>query len=234
MSCRTKYHRVAEYVFGNGNLICGFAHFKKLLAAASRFGNFRHRLLSHVDYAHEFFERRIGNDKFEHKTVHLRFGERISTVLFDGVLRGENEERFFHFSRNAHDRNRVLLHRFEKRGLRLRRRTVDFVRKNYVAEHGTGLELESRVSVFVFYDYVRTGNVRGHEVGRELNTGERKIEYSAESSYQTGFTYAGNAFEKHVAARYHRYNRTFDDFVLTDDVASDLFENIFALFAELS
>ena len=81
---------------------------------------------------------------------------------------------------------------------------------------------------------VCTRNVRRHEVGRELYTRKRQIEYSAERSYKSRLAYAGYAFKKYVAARYHRDDSTFDYFVLTDYVASYLFENVFALFAELS
>ena len=126
----------------------------------------------------------------------------------------------------------MFLHGFEQCGLRLRGSTVDFVGKDNVAEDRTGLELEGRVTIFVFYDDVRTRNVRRHQVGRELNTGEGKVEYAAKRTNQTGLTYARYTFKQYVTTSDHCDDRTFNDIFLTDNVALDLGEDIFALFAE--
>ena len=67
-----------------------------------------------------------------YKYEHLRFRQRISTVLLDWVLRCENEERLVQLSRRAHDGDAVFLHGFEKRRLRFWRSTVDFVREDYI------------------------------------------------------------------------------------------------------
>ena len=117
--------------------------------------------------------------------------------------------------------------------MRFRGSTVDFVGKDNVAEDRTGLEAERRVPIFVLRDDVRTGNVGRHQVGRELNTGERKVEYAAKRSNQTGFTYAGYTFKKNVTTGDHRDNRTFDNILLTDDVTFDLRKNVLALFTKL-
>ena len=127
----------------------------------------------------------------------------------------------------------MFLHRFKKRGLRFRRGTVDFIGKNNIAENRTGLELEFGVAVVVLYDDVGTRNVRGHEVGRKLNTRKGKTEHASQGTYQSGLTDSGDAFEQYVAACNHGNDGSFDDFLLSDDVAADLRKNIFALFAEL-
>ena len=85
----------------------------------------------------------------------------------------------------------------------------------------------------VFRDDVGTRNVGGHQIGRKLYTRKRQRKYSSERTHQTRFSYAGHAFQKNVAARNHRDDRSFHHFFLTDNVARYLSENIFALFAEL-
>ena len=53
------------------------------------------------------------------------------------------------------------------------------------AENRTGLELEFGVAVVVLYDDVGTRNVRGHEVGRKLNTRKGKTEHASQGTYQS-------------------------------------------------
>ena len=105
------------------------------------------------------------NDEFEHKTVHLRFGQRIGTVLLDRVLRRQNEEGFVQFSGNPHDGYGMFLHGLQERRLRFRRRTIDLVRKDDIAENRSRLETELRISVLILYNNIRPRYVRGHQIG---------------------------------------------------------------------
>ena len=127
----------------------------------------------------------------------------------------------------------MLLHGFQQCGLGLGGCTVDFVRQDDVGEHRAGLELEGGVAVFVLNDDVGTGNVGGHQVGGELNTGEGQVEYPAQGADQTGLTNAGHAFQQYVTAGDHGDDRALDNIFLTDHVALDLRKNVLALLAEL-
>ena len=153
--------------------------------------------------------------------------------MFDGILGSKYEERLVKLSGYAHYGNGMFLHGFQKSGLSLGGSTVNFVGKYDVAENRTGLELEGRVAVFAFYYDVSTGYVGRHKVGSELYTGERKIENSTERSYQSGFTYAGYAFEKNVTAGNHGDDSSLYYVFHTDDVSLYLSEYVFALFTEL-
>ena len=230
--CGAKRHCISHNFFSYGDLVCSLSHFEQFVTVTCNVCNFRHRLLRQVYDVHQFVKARVLNDELEHETVHLCFGKRIRTVLFDRVLRSKYEEGFVHLSRYTHNRYGVFLHGFEQCGLRFRGSTVDFVGKDDVAEDRTGLELEGRVTIFVFYDDVRTRNVRRHQVWRELNTGEGKVEYAAKRTNQTGLTYARYTFKQYVTTSDHCDNRTFNDFFLTDNVTFNLGKNIFALFAE--
>ena len=175
MRSGTKHHRVTQNFFRNGNLVGGFSHGEKIFAGTNAVRGFFHRLLSHGDYAHEFVEVRVFNYKFEHKTVHLRFRKRISTVLLYRVLRCENEEGFVKFSRHAHNRNGMLLHRFEKCRLRFRRGTVDFVGKHNVGKGRSGMEVKLRC---LHIKHRCAENIARHEVGSELHTRETRVEWT--------------------------------------------------------
>ena len=90
---------------------------------------------------------RVAHLELEEEAVELRFGQRIGAFHFDRILRGEHEERPVERARLAADGDAALLHRFEQRGLRLRRGAVDFVGEQQVAEDRPRLELEARMAV---------------------------------------------------------------------------------------
>ena len=78
--------------------------------------------------------RQVGHHDVEHEAIELRFGQRVGAFLLDRILRGEHEERPFERIGAARRRDVVLLHRFEQRGLRLRRRAVDLVGEDDLRE----------------------------------------------------------------------------------------------------
>ena len=80
----------------------------------------------------------------EHETVQLRFRQRISAFLLDGILRGEHEERLAERMPLAADRDLVLLHRLQQRGLGFRRGAVDLVGQDHVGEDRAAEELATR------------------------------------------------------------------------------------------
>ena len=128
----------------------------------------------------------------------------------------------------------MFLHGFQQSRLRFRRGTVDFVRENNVAENRPRLELELRVTVFVFHDDISSRNVSGHQIGRKLNTRKRQIEYASQRTHQPRFADARNAFKQHIASGDHCDDRPFHYVLLSDDIASDLFKDVLTLLAELS
>ena len=105
------------------------------------------------------------------KRSKLRFRQRIRAFLLDRVLRGENKERLGQFMRLPPHRNFMLLHGFQKRGLRFGRRSVDFIRQNHIGKEGPAQKHEfalPRHLVFL-YDF-RARDVGRHQVGRKLDT----------------------------------------------------------------
>ena len=61
-------------------------------------------------------------------------GKRIGAFLFDGVLRGQDEERLFEGVTVVADGDLLFLHRFEQGALHLGGGAVDLVGQNEVGE----------------------------------------------------------------------------------------------------
>ena len=112
----------------------------------------------------------------------------------------------------------LFLHRLEQRGLRFRRRAVDFIREQHLREDGAFLENELSLSGRgVFLDDVGAGDVRGHEVGRELDAAEAHVQRLRERADHRGLREAGHAFEQAVAAREDGDEELLDHVLLPDD-----------------
>ena len=98
-------------------------------------------------------------------------GQRVRAFHLERVLRRQHEERVRQLIRLPADGDVLLLHCFEQRRLRLRRRPVDFVRQHDVPEDRAALELELPAAVVRVQDDVRADQVRGHEVRGEAAPG---------------------------------------------------------------
>ena len=118
--------------------------------------------------------------ELEEKAVELRFGQRIRSFLVNRILGRHDEKRLDELSQFATRGDLVFLHRFQQSGLGLRRCPVDFVRQNEVRKNRPSLKLELSPPAGGFHDQVRAEDVRRHQVGRELNATERKIEHIAQ------------------------------------------------------
>ncbi len=94
-------------------------------------------------------------------------------LLLDRVLRGQDEKRARQLIGVSTGGHVLFLHRFQQRRLSLRGCTIDFICKQHIGENRALHELKgvsSRGGIFL--KNVCTGNVRGHQIGRELDTME--------------------------------------------------------------
>ena len=94
---------------------------------------------------------------FNQKTVELRFRQRDSSFLFDGVLRRQYHERPGQQFGFAFGGDLAFLHRFQQRGLRPRRGAVDFVGQHDLGHDGARPEFE--IGCFLI-EYVGAGDIR--------------------------------------------------------------------------
>ena len=112
----------------------------------------------------------------------------------------------------------MLLHRFEQRGLRLGRRAVDFVGQHHVGKDRPFHESEKRACRWcgLLQDF-RSGDVRRHQVGRELHALERQMQHVADRLDQQRLGQSRHADQQHVALAEHCRQHLLDHFALPDD-----------------
>jgi hypothetical protein len=117
------------------------------------------------------------------------------------------------------DRDLLLLHDLEQRGLDLGRRAVDLVREQEVAEYGPELGLE-RPGVGAVD--ARAHQVGGHEVRGELEPLERSAQHIRDGLDRERLREPGHALEQHVAAGQQGHEQPLEHPLLADDDALDL------------
>ena len=112
------------------------------------------------------------------------------------------------------ERDLALSHDLEERRLHLGGRTVDLVRQHEVGEDGAELDVEAlrRLSI-----HPRPDDVRGEEIGRELDPGERPAECAGEGRHGERLSEPGNPLEQAVATGEQGHEHTLEDALLTDD-----------------
>ncbi len=121
----------------------------------------------------------------------------------------------------------ILLHRFEQRRLGLRRRAVDFVREDDLREDRSLHEPQRARSVILVED-LGAGDVRRHQVGRELDTLEAEIENLRQRLDQQRFREPRDARDQAVAAAEQRHQHFIDDVILPDDDLAKFRKNFLA------
>ena len=110
----------------------------------------------------------------------------------------------------------MLLHRFEQRRLRFRRRAIDFVGQSHVGEHRARHEGHGP-SVAGLLQNFRAGDVRRHEVGRELDALKPEVKNLREGFDQERFGQAWRSRDQAMPAGEQRNEQLFDDLFLADD-----------------
>src|SRR5215510_4986322 len=180
----------------------------------------------HLDHGDLVLLGQVPDADVEHEAVELGFGQRIGALHLDRVLRRQYVEWFGQLIGVALYGDVAFLHRLEQRGLRLRRRAVDFVRQDDIREDRAANELQRAMSRrAVFFDDLGPRDVRGHQVGRELNSFEGKVEHAGERPNQQSLRQSGNARNDRVPADEERDQHLFDHLVLTDDHFTNLAQN---------
>ena len=153
-----------------------------------------------LDDGHLVVLGQVVDDHVEHEPVELGLGQRIGPLHLDRVLRGQDEERLLQRVAHAGRRHLVLLHRFEQRGLGLGRRAVDLVGEDHVGEDRPLDELHPPSAVAGLLEDLRPGDVRRHEVGRELDPLELEVEDLRDGADQQRLRQARRAGDEAVAA----------------------------------
>ena len=69
----------------------------------------------------------VADLQLEHEAVNLRFRQRVGAFVFDGILRGQHEERLLQLERSLANRDLLFLHRFQQGALHLGRGAIDLI-----------------------------------------------------------------------------------------------------------
>ena len=135
--------------------------------------------------------------ELEQEPVELGLGQRIGALHLERVLRREHEERRLERVALAGDRHLLLLHRLEQRRLGLGRGAVDLVGEHDVREDRAGLEPEDALAALLDED-VGADDVRGHQVGRELDAVEGAVDDVRERAHEHRLAQARHALQQRV------------------------------------
>ena len=155
----------------------------------------------------------------EQEPVALGLGQLVDALGLDGVLRRHDEEGQRQRVGAPADADLPLGHRLEQGRLHLGRRPVDLVGEDEVGEDRSELGVER---LRARPPDPGADDVAGHEVGGELQAGERAADDVGQRADGEGLRDTGHALEEHVTARHEAHEHPLDHVVLADDDALDL------------
>ena len=161
----------------------------------------------------------IADPVLEQEAVELRLGQRIDALMLDRVLGRDHHEVAAERMRGAVEGDRVLLHGLQQRGLRLRRRAVDLVGEQQVAEDRPARQRELPGLEIVD---VRADDIAGHQVGRELDASVGDAQRLREAARGHRLGRARRTFQQDVPAGEQRGQHQVDRVVLPGDRLADL------------
>ena len=167
---------------------------------------------------------RLGVPELEpdEEPVELGLGQREGAFVLDRVLRRHDEERVGELVGRAVDGDLPLLHRLEERRLRLRGRAVDLIGEDDLAHHRAGSELEV---VPLLVEDRDAGDVRGQQVGGELDAAEAAAERAGEGLREDRLACARDVLDEDVTTTEERHDREFDLVVLAEDDSLDVLDD---------
>ncbi len=121
------------------------------------------------------------------------------------------------------DRDLVFLHRLQERGLGLGRRPVDLVAQDDMGEDRPLDELHAPVAgAFFFLEHLGAGNIRGHEVGGELDAAEVEREQLGDAGNHQRLGQARDPLQNAMPLAEERDQDLLEHVALTDDHPPEL------------
>jgi hypothetical protein len=151
--------------------------------------------------------------------IDLGLGQRVGPLLLDRVLRRQHEERPWERMCRVSDRDLLLLHRLEQRGLHLGRRPVDLVSEHDVREHRATPNLEVLRPLVVDH---RADQVGREKIRGELNPLKIQLDRLGQRVDGQGLGQAWHALQQHVTTGQQPDQHALDHVVLTDDALARL------------
>ena len=135
--------------------------------------------------------RGVADGGLHEEAVQLGLGQRVGAGLLDGVLGRDDHEGLGRGAAHAVDRHLGFFHDLQERGLGLGRGAVDLVGQDDLREDGAGVE-DPLARLLV--EHVDARDVRGQQVGGELDTRVRAVDGGADRAGQGRLSRAGGVF----------------------------------------
>lgn len=149
----------------------------------------------HVQHPQLGLDAGIAHGDTGHEAVALRLGQRVGALHLDRVLRRHHHEGARQFVAVAVDGDLPLLHGLQQRRLGLGRGAVDLVADHDLREDRARLELEVTAPLVPDGD---PGDVRGQQVGGELDAPHRAVDGPRQRLGQHGLAHAGDVLDQQV------------------------------------
>ncbi len=109
------------------------------------------------------------HEQLEQEPIELCLRQRVRALHFQGILRGQHDVGRSNLVALAADGDTPLLHRLEQGALRLGSRSIDLIGEHDPCEDGARPELDAVTTTRRGLDHVRTDDVSGHQIRRELD-----------------------------------------------------------------
>ena len=143
------------------------------------------------------FGRAVLHKQFEQESVQLGLRQRIRAFELHRVLRRYHQEHRRELEPLTFDRDLVLFHCFQERGLGFGRRALHLIGDDNVGEDGASPETEGGV---LHAEDVGAEDVGRHQVRRELDALKLSFDQRRQRTCHQGLGGAGDALDQDVAA----------------------------------
>ena len=145
--------------------------------------------------AHLDLRRRVADAEAEDEAIELRLGQRVGAGEVLRVLSRDDEERVRQRIGDAVDRDLLLVHRLEERGLCSRARSVDLVGQEHVREDRSLTKGEVARALVVDGD---ADDVAREEIARELDASQLAADRAGEGACKRRLADAGDILDEEV------------------------------------
>ena len=227
-------HRVAHHFLGDGDAAHDGVAFKEIRSGEDRLDLFGSGTRGLRDDRDLFVFAEVIDHDVEHESVELCLGQGIGALHLDRVLRREDKKRLVEDEALAGHGDLFFLHRLEQGGLRLGRGAVDLVGEDEIGENRAAVKDKLAASLGRLFEDLRPRDVRGHQVGSELDAVKREIKDLRERAHEQRLRESRRARDEAVAAGEQGDQHLVDDLVLPDDDLAQLFADDLAGRGKLS
>ena len=201
MSCHHDMNRMSSHFIADRDASSQGGHFQNAFWIQQWLGfgctGFRGAIQDGFDFAGGW----KGHNQFEKKPVQLSFGEWVCALHFERILGCQHKEHAIELMRDASYSNASLLHGFEHGRLCLGSCSIDFVCEHDIGENRPAFKSETAAATFSLDQNGCSNQVRRHQVRRELNASEFRVECAGKCTDQHRFSESRYSLKQNVAAR---------------------------------